>query len=179
MKRYIALLRGINVSGKNRIPMAELKEGFLSLGFSGVLTHLNSGNVVFSEDDAKEAALTGRIRAMILERFGLDIPVFVIAQEDLAHLLTLAPEWWGTEDKAVYDNLIFPVPPASAEEVAAKIGEPTAELERILICENAVFWSFDRKRYAKANWWKKTASDGIGGLITIRTANTLRKIARM
>lgn len=47
MKRYIALLRGINVSGKNKIPMAELKSGFIGLGCIDVFTYLNSGNVVF------------------------------------------------------------------------------------------------------------------------------------
>ena len=179
MKRYIALLRGVNVSGKNQVAMADLKEGFLSLGFAEVLTHLNSGNVIFSAAGTEEPVLAGSIRNMIQDRFALDIPVFIIAQADLAHLLSLAPDWWGTEDKAIYDNLVFPIPPADAGEVAAKIGEPTAGLERICICENAVFWSFDRKRYAKANWWKKTASAGIGGLITIRTASTLRKIAGM
>ena len=47
MKRYIALLRGINISGKNRIPMTELKKGFEGLGFKEVKTYLNSGNVIF------------------------------------------------------------------------------------------------------------------------------------
>lgn len=47
---------------------------------------------------------------------------------------------------------------------------------KICICENAIFWSFDRKKYAKANWWKKTASSGIGEHLTIRTANTLKKL---
>lgn len=47
MKRYIALLRGINISGKNKIPMSELKKGFAELGFSEVSTLLNSGNVIF------------------------------------------------------------------------------------------------------------------------------------
>jgi uncharacterized protein (DUF1697 family) len=48
MKRYIALLRGINVSGKNKISMAELKKGFAELGFAEITTYLNSGNVIFS-----------------------------------------------------------------------------------------------------------------------------------
>ena len=48
MRRYIALLRGVNISGKNKVPMAELKLGFESLGFPDVRTWLNSGNVVFS-----------------------------------------------------------------------------------------------------------------------------------
>lgn len=47
MKRYIALLRGINISGKNKVPMAELKQGFEALGHTEVRTYLNSGNVIF------------------------------------------------------------------------------------------------------------------------------------
>ena len=50
MKRYIAFLRGINVGGKNKIPMAELKKEFEKLGFREVKTYLNSGNVAFSGD---------------------------------------------------------------------------------------------------------------------------------
>lgn len=73
----------------------------------------------------------------------------------------------------------LPAAPYSIETVAEKIGEPTAELEKVEICENAAFWSFDRKLYAKANWWKKTAAPGIGEMITIRTANTFRKISEM
>lgn len=46
-KRYIAFLRGINISGKNKVPMAELKKGFEKLDFVEVKTYLNSGNVIF------------------------------------------------------------------------------------------------------------------------------------
>ncbi|MEG1688110.1 MAG: DUF1697 domain-containing protein, partial [Angelakisella sp.] len=100
-------------------------------------------------------------------------------QEELKDLLSNAPVWWGTDDKEIYNNLIFVMPPAAAEIIAEKIGAPTKELEQIYICNNAIFWSFDRKKYAKANWWKKTASAGIGEMLTIRTANTLRKISVM
>ena len=61
MKRYIALLRGVNVGGKNKISMAELKQGFEALGLTEVRTHLNSGNVVFSGDEGEQVA---RIQAM-------------------------------------------------------------------------------------------------------------------
>ena len=76
----------------------------------------------------------------------------------------------GNDNKEIYDNLIFVMFSAIAEIIAEKIGKPTKELEQICICKNAIFWSFDRKKYAKANWWKKTASAGIGEMITIRTA---------
>lgn len=179
MKRYIALLRGINISGKNKISMAELKSCLIAFGYIDVFTHLNSGNVVFSVDESSEILLADKIKAMIQEWFGLDIPVFVISQEELKDLLSEAPAWWGTDDKEIYDNLIFVMPSATAEMIAEKIGEPTNELEQIHICKNAIFWSFDRKQYAKANWWKKTASAGIGEMLTIRTANTLKKIVAM
>lgn len=179
MKRYIALLRSINISGKNKISMPELKSCFTELGYADVITHLNSGNVVFSIDESDEKTLADKIKEMIRERFDLNIPVFVILQDELEDVLSKAPDWWGTDDKETYDNLIFVMPPATAEIIAEKIGEPTKELEQIYICKNTVFWSFDRKKYAKANWWRKTATAGIGEMITIRTANTLRRIVKM
>lgn len=179
MKRYCALLRGINISGKNKISMAELKTYFVKLSYVDVLTYLNSGNVIFSVSESDEIILADKIKTMIQKRFGIDIPVFVILQEKLEGLLSKAPDWWGTDNKEIYDNLIFVMPSVTAEIIAEKIGEPTKGLEQVYIHENVIFWSFDRKKYAKANWWKKTASAGIGEMITIRTANTLKKIITM
>ena len=179
MTRYIALLRGINISGKNKILMPELKAALIEKGFSEVSTYLNSGNIIFSDVETDTIVLSEKIKTLIQEKFTLDIPVFVIAQNELKTLLTKAPSWWGSDSKDIYDNLIFAITPYSIETVADKIGEPSAELEKVELCENVAFWSFDRKLYAKANWWKKTATSGIGEMITIRTANTLRKIAEM
>ncbi|MBQ3383933.1 MAG: DUF1697 domain-containing protein [Erysipelotrichaceae bacterium] len=179
MIRYIALLRGINISGKNKIPMAELKKGFKDLGFSDVRTYLNSGNVMFScrEDDI--TGITKRIEKMIGDVFALDIPVFVIRTEELRDILRHAPEWWGTDDKKIYDNLIFIMPPTTFAEVYEAIGEPKEGLEQIMEYDNAVFWSFDLKDHRKTNWWPKTASLPIGSRLTIRTANTVRKLINM
>ena len=177
MKRYVALLRGINISGKNKVPMAELKKCFEALGFTEVKTWLNSGNVIFSVDDADAAALTERVEGVIHREFGLDIPVFVIPQEELADILRHAPDWWGTENKALYDNLIFILPPAAFPDVYQAIGAPKEGLEQVQAYRSAVFWSFSRKAYQKTNWWPKTARADIGSKLTIRTANTVRKIA--
>lgn len=179
MIRYIALLRGINISGKNKISMPELKIALSEKGFADVKTYLNSGNVIFSDDETDIVKLAERIRAIILETFHLEIPVFVISQDELKSLLSKAPSWWGSGSKDIYDNLIFAITPYSIETVADKIGEPSEKIEKVQIYGNTAFWSFDRKLYAKANWWKKTATPGIGEMITIRTANTLRKIAEM
>lgn len=179
MKRYIALLRAINVSGKNKISMADLKRGFEESGYRNVKTFLNSGNVAFDADEQSESVLADRLSSLISERYSLDVPVFVILSDDLRALLEKAPEWWGNDDRAVYDNLIFLLHGSDVREIADRIGEPTEGLEKTEICGNAVFWSFLLGRHSKANWWKKTAMPGIGEHLTIRTAGTCRKLAEL
>lgn len=177
MKRYIAFLRGINISGKNKIPMSGLKAGFEELGLVEVKTYLNSGNVIFSSVDDED--FSGQLETMIKDRFDLDIPVFVILKEELEDILHNAPDWWGTENKEIYDNLIFIMPPTTFTEVFSEIGEPKEEFEKIKDYKKTVFWSFSRKDYQKTNWWSKTAGANISSKLTIRTANTVRKIVGM
>lgn len=179
MNRYFAFLRGINVSGKNKVPMAELKSGFEKLGFEEIKTYLNSGNIAFSSEREDRESLTDQIETMIQEQFGLNVPVFVIPKDELTDILHNAPDWWGNESKEIYDNLIFIMPPATFADVFSEIGEPKEELEKIQNYKAAVFWSFSRKDYQKTNWWPKTASAAISSRLTIRTANTVRKIAGM
>ncbi|WP_302419791.1 DUF1697 domain-containing protein [Blautia marasmi] len=179
MKRYIALLRGINISGKNKIAMSELKKCFAELGFAEIVTYLNSGNVIFSNAIEDKDVLSNKVQLMIRDRFHLEIPVFIILQEELAELLKNAPDWWGDDNREIYDNLIFLLPPLSYEEFYDEIGVPKAEYESVYHYKNVVFWSFSRKDYQKTNWWSKTAGSGVSGRITIRTANTVRKIAGM
>lgn len=179
MKRYIALLRGINISGKNKIAMSELKAGFVELGYTAVSTYLNSGNVIFSSEINDREAFSSTIESMIKNKFELDILVFIISQKELEDILNNAPDWWGEDNKEIYDNLIFIMPPLSYGEVYDEIGNPKAEYEKVHNYKNAIFWSFSRKDYKKTNWWSKTASANVSDKITIRTANTVRKIAGM
>ena len=179
MKRYVALLRGINISGKNKLSMAELKKGFEKLAFEEVKTYLNSGNVIFSSDEDDTKKFTNQIEVMIKEQFELDISVFVISSEALEDILQNAPDWWGNDNKEIYDNLIFIISPAKFSDVYNEIGEPKKELEKIENYKEVIFWSFSRKDYQKTNWWSRTASSNINTQLTIRTSNTIRKIANM
>lgn len=178
MKRFIALLRGINISGKNKIAMPELKNCFEGLLFTEVKTYLNSGNVIFSSNEEDINTLTNK-ETMIQNQFSLHIPVYVISKEDLEDILENAPTWWGSEDTEIYDNLIFIMNPVTFTEVYTEIGEPKKELEIIKDYKEVIFWSFNRKEYQKTNWWPKTANAQISSKLTIRTANTVKKIALM
>lgn len=179
MQRYIALLRGINISGKNKIPMAELKKNFETLAFTNVKTYLNSGNVIFSTDEKDTNELSKTIESMIKQQFNIDVPTFVILQEDLIDVLTHAPKWWGQENEEIYDNLIFIMQPLTFTDVYNEIGEPKEGLEQIDKYNSTVFLSFNLKDYRKTNWWSKTINTSVACKLTIRTANTVRKISKM
>lgn len=143
MKRYIALLRGINISGKNKMPVAELKAGFAEAGY------LNSGNVAFDSDAEDKGSISESITVMIKDRFMLDIPVPVILQEELADILANAPKWWRDDNKEIYDNLVFIFPSVDYDRLYSALGEPEAEYEKVFNYKNAVFWSFVRKTIAR------------------------------
>jgi uncharacterized protein (DUF1697 family) len=74
MKKYIVLLRGINVSGKNKLPMAELRDLLNDLGFKNVQTYIQSGNIILESDEGK-SVICNKINEGIQNKFGFDVPV--------------------------------------------------------------------------------------------------------
>ena len=173
--KYIALLRGINISGKNKIAMSELKKEFANLGYKEISTYLNSGNVVFESDIEDKNTIKNNIQVMIKDKFDFDIPTYVTTSQELEELIIYSPDWRGKENKEIYNNIIFIIPPTTYNEVFNAIGSPN-EYEKIQEYKNNIFWSFDLKNYRKSNWWSKTASTEVSNKITIRTANTMKKL---
>ncbi|MFY0630110.1 MAG: DUF1697 domain-containing protein [Flavobacteriaceae bacterium] len=74
MTRYIVLLRGINVSGKNKLPMQELRDLLNDLGYQNVQTYIQSGNVILDADETK-TVVCQKIKEGIVDTFGYDVPV--------------------------------------------------------------------------------------------------------
>lgn len=174
--KYIALLRGINISGKNKISMPELKKLLEENNYQNVSTYLNSGNIIFECNIDNKETIMDNIHTLIKTKFLLDIPVYITTDKELETILNNSPKWWGSSNKEIYDNLIFIIPSTKYEEVYNTIGSPKEGLEQIEEYNNCIFWSFDLNNYRKSNWWVKTASTDIKDKITIRTANTMRKI---
>lgn len=82
MTRYVSMLRGINVSDRNRILMADLVEMYESLGLTATRTYIQSGNVVFDASD-KAASLAHKIEQEIRRRFGFEVPVIIRSKGEL------------------------------------------------------------------------------------------------
>ncbi|SHG22125.1 Uncharacterized conserved protein, DUF1697 family [Salegentibacter echinorum] len=82
MNNKIAILRGINVGGKRKILMADLKQMFQDLGFTDIKTYIQSGNVIFKAN-AENKELENKIESAIKDKFGFDVPVIVRTSKEL------------------------------------------------------------------------------------------------
>jgi uncharacterized protein (DUF1697 family) len=91
MATHVALLRGINVGGRNKVPMADLREVVAGLGHTGVTTYIQSGNVLFSAADTDTAKLAAALESAIEDRFGLWSSVVVLSRDELAEVLAASP----------------------------------------------------------------------------------------
>jgi uncharacterized protein (DUF1697 family) len=88
MSTHVALLRGINVGGRTKVPMKDLRATFEALGFTDVATYIQSGNVVF---DAKSAPKAAAIEGRIARTFGFDIAVVLRTPKELAGVIDANP----------------------------------------------------------------------------------------
>ncbi len=83
MKKFIALLRGINVSGQKLIKMSELKSLFKKTGFQNVETYIQSGNVIFSSKETSAEKLSIKISSAIKKQFSFDVQVIVVTPKEI------------------------------------------------------------------------------------------------
>lgn len=109
MTTYVILLRGINVGGKNKIPMAELRTCLEGLGFSGVTTYIASGNVILESDQSPDT-IKAQIEGALPEHFTLDnelIKVLVLSREQFQAVVDNKPEGFGDQPDTYHSDVIF------------------------------------------------------------------------
>ena len=97
MPRYIALLRGINVGGNKKVPMAQLRELMEGLGYTDVATLLQSGNAVFTSKEKSPAKVVKQLEAAIAKEFGFEVSVVLRTRDELAAAIQANP-LSGAED---------------------------------------------------------------------------------
>lgn len=176
MEKRIALLRGINISGKNKVPMPLLKAAFEDMGFLNGSTYINSGNVLFSSENNDGSNMAARCKAMMEERFMLDVPVVIISLNELSEALDHAPGWWDIKsDEEVIHQAIFLIPPVTVREVYEAVGEAKLEYEQVGYYKNVIFWSAKRAVLSKTRWYK-IAGSSVNNKVTIRNASTVKKL---
>src|ERR671914_101122 len=95
---HVALLRGINVGGKNKVDMKQLKAAFEDAGMKDVTTYINSGNVVFSSSIRSKARLVGLLESAISAGFGLEVPVLVRDVGNMRTVVGTIPDHWVNDE---------------------------------------------------------------------------------
>lgn len=129
---HVALLRGINVGGKNLLPMRSLAALFAEVGCNDVRTYIQSGNVVFRAKDATVRKLPGVVGRAIEERFGLRVPVVVRSAADLARVQRANPFLAKGADPAELHVVFLAEAPAAAA-VAALDGKRSPPDELVVL----------------------------------------------
>jgi uncharacterized protein (DUF1697 family) len=175
--RYIALLRGINVGGNNKVSMSELNECFQSLGFKNVMTYINSGNVIFDDLEPDVMKLIRECERVIEERFGFRVVCTVTPAKELEDALSHAPDWWGL-DNADKHNVIFVIPPLTPAAIMKEVGETKPEYEKIASSGQVIFWTAPLKTFGRTRYGKIVGTAAYK-FVTIRNGNTVKKLVEL
>lgn len=113
-QRYLALLRGINVGGRNKVAMADLREAFEDGGYQAVQTYIQTGNVLFEHDGRRP--VEDDLEAMLERRFGLPLVVVLRSHAELRKVVDDAPADFGAQPDAYHSDAIFLKGPLSSQE---------------------------------------------------------------
>lgn len=119
--RYIALLRGINVGGKNSIKMTDLTNCFESMGFEAVRTYIQSGNIGFDTPRSDTDTLCAEIESVLSKRFTYASTVVLLLQSDIRQIMASAPPHYGNNPEEYRYDLLFLKQPLNAEEAMQSI----------------------------------------------------------
>lgn len=145
MRTHVALLRGINVGGNNKVPMKELRALIASLGYSDVETYIQSGNVVLSSDsDAEEIRVC--VERAVAEEMGVACTVVVVTREELAGVVARNP--FPVDDDrrlhAVFRSSPFGATDLHAVETAAARARSKGSRDEVSVAEKTMYlWTPD------------------------------------
>ena len=173
---YVALLRGINVGGKNKVDMKKLKETFEKVGMRDVVTYINSGNVIFQDAEHSKEKIAGLLETAIQEDFSLDIKVLIRSLNEYQEIMKVVPDHWKN-DKEMKSDVLFLWEEIDQETVLEDL-TIKPEIDQVLYVPGALLWSVDKKNLTKSGMMK-LAGAKLYKKMTVRNINTTRKIYEM
>ncbi len=173
---YVALLRGINLGAKNKVPMPALRSAVEALGHEDVRTYIQSGNVLFKSRSKEVPEIAAALESTIMEEFGLRIAVVVRAQQELRLVLTNNPFLAaGADASALHVVFLGSSPTKASVRALDQERSPADEFavrnaEVYLHCPNG----FGRSKLT-LDYFERT----LGAPATIRNWRTVTKLAEL
>lgn len=172
--KYVLLLRGINVGGKNKVSMTELKDKISNVGYENVISYINSGNIIFDTTDSIDTV--NQSISEILYTYPFKINKAILSQSEYLKELENLPHWWFNDlyrkDVLFYTNEI------DYSIMKARIEQMPLQDEAVHFGKCAVFWGKSNETsYLKTSYHKYLIKESFYNSITIRNSRTFEKIA--
>ncbi|QQS18643.1 DUF1697 domain-containing protein [Candidatus Saccharibacteria bacterium] len=171
--KYVALLRGINVGGNKKVPMAELKACFEQAGFSAVSTYINSGNVVFESAKIPDEIV---LHKKLEITFGFSPAMLILDADHICRIAEAIPEGWQN-DTLQKSDVAYLFPEADDATIAMKLG-CNSDIETAVYTKGALLFSIDRKNQSRSSLLRVIGTP-LYQFMTVRNVNTARKLAEL
>ncbi len=175
MNTYLILLRGINVGGKNKVSMTELKKCLEEIGFENVISYINSGNI-FVDSKLSTKTITEKIENILPTKFKLDseiIKILAISKEELETVVNNAPKGFGFKPQTYYSDVIFLLDKTVKELIDQT--EVNPEVDTAWPGKEVVYYQRLGAKRTKSRLGK-IISKPIYKSLTIRSWNTVTKL---
>jgi uncharacterized protein (DUF1697 family) len=173
----LVLLRGINVGGRNKIAMSDLRQAFAEMGFSNPRTYIQSGNVVMGSRRASDPRTAAAIERELSRAFGYDARVVV---RDLAQMQTVVrqiPRDWDPDDASMRFNVVFTTHRLTPKRLVAQV-KPKPDIETVTAGTHAVYWSAPFATLTKTAMVKMSSHPAYPE-VTIRNLRTTLALAEL
>ena len=175
MDTYVILMRGINVGGKNKLPMADLRNYLEELGFSQVITYIASGNVILKSDKRPDE-IKAQIEEALPGRFKLDdesIKVLVLTHKQFQAVIDHKPEGFGDQPEKYHSDAIFLMGIDSAE--AIRVFDPRSGVDQIWPGQGVIYSQRLSSQRTKSRL-SKIMGTPVYKSMTIRSWNSTTKL---
>ena len=174
MIRYALLVRGINVGGKNKVVMAQLRQELMELGLESVESYINSGNIFFNSI-VPRTKLIEKLQAFFERRYPFIQSFSLLSLEDYEEELRNLPDWWNHE--MARKDVLFYTEGLDVDQVIEKVNSLELVDEVLHFGKLGIFWGkLSEASYSKTAYHKNLLKMPFYRNITIRNANTFDKI---
>jgi uncharacterized protein (DUF1697 family) len=177
MNQYVALLRGINVGGKNLIKMSDLKACFEAQGLQRVRTYIQSGNVIFGTDDQDQAKLAGQIEEALSGTFNYHSRLVLRSEAEMEKIVRKAPDGFGSDPSAYRYDVIFLKEPLTAAEAMQRVSTKDG-VDQAFAGKGVLYFSRLTSR-ATSSHLNRIVSMPVYQSMTIRNWNTTTKLLEL
>lgn len=174
---FLALLRGINVGGKNVIAKDDLRQCFDDIGCTCVRTYIQSGNILFRSNTSSVKELTAAIETELSDRFSYKAQAVILPHRKYKSAVAAAPDGWGNDDERKH-NALFTLSSTTPEKVLAQLAKPNSDIETVTTGPGVIFWSASKSHLTKSTMLK-LAKHAVYQQLTVRNHNTVLKLLEL